>query len=111
MAKKESSAKAVRDIQRKTRRRPSRSRWIAQGGVNSHRHACEEFVRDRSWTLGERPLTRRWCMNRRLEAIKRPALGHTGDGPLSLAVDNMVWNITKDEVTERMAVSPDQAWR
>ncbi len=31
-------------------------------------------------------------------------------GPLSLAVDNMVWNITKDGVTERMAVSPDQAW-
>ena len=31
-------------------------------------------------------------------------------GPLSLAVDNMVWNITKDKITERMAVSPDQAW-
>jgi len=31
-------------------------------------------------------------------------------GPLSLAVDNMVWNITKDGITERMAISPDQAW-
>ena len=34
----------------------------------------------------------------------------TYDGPLSLAVDNMVWNISKDEIVERMVVSPDQAW-
>ena len=34
----------------------------------------------------------------------------TYSGPLSLATDNMVWNITKDDVVERMAVSPDQAW-
>jgi ribonuclease Z len=34
----------------------------------------------------------------------------TYSGPLSLAVDNMVWNITKDAIVERMTVSPDQAW-
>ena len=34
----------------------------------------------------------------------------TYDGPLSLAVDNMVWNISKDAIVERMIVSPDQAW-
>ena len=34
----------------------------------------------------------------------------TYSGPLSLAVDNMVWNITRDSIIERMAVSPDQAW-
>ncbi len=34
----------------------------------------------------------------------------TYTGPLSLAVDNMVWNITKEKITERMIVSPDQAW-
>ncbi len=34
----------------------------------------------------------------------------TYSGPLSLAVDNMVWNITKDNINIRMAVSPDQAW-
>ena len=34
----------------------------------------------------------------------------TYDGPLSLAKDNMVWNITKDKIVERMTVSPDQAW-
>jgi ribonuclease Z len=33
----------------------------------------------------------------------------TYDGPLSIAMDMMVWNITKDGVTERMAVSPDRA--
>ena len=34
----------------------------------------------------------------------------TYDGPLSMATDMMVWNITKKGVTERMAVSPDEAW-
>jgi ribonuclease Z len=32
------------------------------------------------------------------------------DGPLSMATDMVVWNITKDKVVERMAVSPDEAW-
>ena len=31
-------------------------------------------------------------------------------GPLSLAVDNMVWNISKEKIVERMIISPDQAW-
>ena len=34
----------------------------------------------------------------------------TYDGPLSMATDMMVWNITKGGVTERMAVSTDEAW-
>jgi ribonuclease Z len=34
----------------------------------------------------------------------------TYDGPLSMAEDMMVWNITRDGITERMAVSPDEAW-
>ena len=34
----------------------------------------------------------------------------TYDGPLSMATDMMVWNITKDKITERMAVAPDSAW-
>ena len=34
----------------------------------------------------------------------------TYDGPVSMAVDMMMWNITKDKITERMAVSPDRAW-
>ena len=32
------------------------------------------------------------------------------DGPLSMAMDMMVWNITRDGVKERMAVSPDSDW-
>jgi len=32
------------------------------------------------------------------------------DGPLSMADDMMVWNLTRDGVTERMAVSTDDAW-
>ena len=34
----------------------------------------------------------------------------TYDGPLSMATDLMVWNVTKDKITERMAVSSDNAW-
>jgi len=34
----------------------------------------------------------------------------TYDGPLSMATDNMVWNITRDSITERMVVSSDEAW-
>ena len=34
----------------------------------------------------------------------------TYSGPLSMATDMMVWNITKDKITERMAVSTDEAW-
>lgn len=34
----------------------------------------------------------------------------TYDGPLSLATDNMVWNISKDKIAERMSVSPEDAW-
>ena len=34
----------------------------------------------------------------------------TYDGPLALATDNMIWNITKDDINQRMVVSPDQAW-
>jgi ribonuclease Z len=34
----------------------------------------------------------------------------TYDGPLSLATDRMVWVITKDEITERMAVVTEEAW-
>ena len=34
----------------------------------------------------------------------------TYDGPLSMATDMMVWNLTKKGVEERMAVSTDDAW-
>jgi ribonuclease Z len=40
----------------------------------------------------------------------RAGIRETYDGPLSMATDMMVWNITKDGITERMAVSPDRAW-
>jgi ribonuclease Z len=39
----------------------------------------------------------------------RAGIRETYDGPLSIAEDMMVWNITKDKVIERMAVSPDRA--
>lgn len=34
----------------------------------------------------------------------------TYDGPVSMAADNMVWNISKDKIVERMTVSTNQAW-
>ncbi|MBT8363469.1 MAG: MBL fold metallo-hydrolase [Deltaproteobacteria bacterium] len=38
------------------------------------------------------------------------AVRQTYDGPLSMADDMMVWNITRDGIRERMAVSADNAW-
>ena len=38
------------------------------------------------------------------------AIKLTYDGPLSMADDMMVWNITRDGIKERMAVSDDNAW-
>ena len=40
----------------------------------------------------------------------RAGIQETYDGPLSLAEDMMVWNITPEKIIERMAVSPDRAW-
>ena len=34
----------------------------------------------------------------------------TYDGPLTLATDDMVWNISKDGIQVRDIISPDQAW-
>jgi ribonuclease Z len=34
----------------------------------------------------------------------------TYDGPLSLALDYMVWNVTKDEITTRMAIVDEDIW-
>jgi ribonuclease Z len=34
----------------------------------------------------------------------------TYDGPLSLAEDFMVWNVTKDEITVRMAAVEERTW-
>ena len=31
-------------------------------------------------------------------------------GPLSMATDMMVWNVTRDRVQERMTVATDEAW-
>ena len=38
------------------------------------------------------------------------AIRLTCDGPLSMADDMMVWNIARDRIRERMAVSADDAW-
>jgi ribonuclease Z len=40
-----------------------------------------------------------------LERIRK-----TYSGPLSLAEDHMVWNITKDKITERMAIVNEHSW-
>jgi len=34
----------------------------------------------------------------------------TYDGPLSMATDNMVWNVRRDEIIERMAEATEEAW-
>ena len=38
------------------------------------------------------------------------SIRETYDGTLSIASDMMVWNVTKDEITERMTVATGNAW-
>jgi ribonuclease Z len=38
------------------------------------------------------------------------AIRETYQGPLSMATDNMVWNVTPGAITERMAVITEEAW-
>lgn len=38
------------------------------------------------------------------------AIRETYDGPLSMATDNMVWNISAEGIEERMAVITEEAW-
>ncbi len=38
----------------------------------------------------------------------RDGIRETYDGPVSMAIDMMVWNVPKERITERMAVSPDR---
>jgi len=40
----------------------------------------------------------------------RDRVRKTYDGPLSLAVDYMVWNVTKDTVKTRMAAKDEEVW-
>ncbi|MCP3849876.1 MAG: MBL fold metallo-hydrolase [Gammaproteobacteria bacterium] len=47
------------------------------------------------------------------EATRYPiyeGIRETYEGPLSMADDLMVWNVTKDKITERMAVVTEDAW-
>ncbi|UCH47821.1 MAG: MBL fold metallo-hydrolase [Betaproteobacteria bacterium] len=38
------------------------------------------------------------------------AIRETYDGPLTMAEDNLVWNITKDDIRVRTSVPDDEAW-
>ena len=38
------------------------------------------------------------------------AVRQTYAGPLSMATDNMVWNISREGIVERMAVITEEAW-
>ena len=61
-------------------------------------HACDGFSPVRTAGSLERP--NRYDENR-----------ETYDGPLSMATDMMVWNITSDGITERMDVTDaNQQW-
>ena len=43
-------------------------------------------------------------------SIVEAQIRKTYDGPLSLAVDYMVWNVTKDDIRVRMAVTNEDVW-
>ncbi len=51
-----------------------------------------------------------WFNEEGTRYLQYAGIRETYDGPVSMATDMMVWNITKDEIRERMAVSTDDAW-
>jgi len=51
-----------------------------------------------------------WFNEEGTRYLQYDGIRETYDGPLSMATDMMVWNITRDEIAERMAVSTDEAW-
>ena len=65
------------------------------------------FLHTADWQLG---MTRHFLNEEATRYVLYEEIRSTYDGPLSMATDMMVWNITKKGVTERMAVSPDEAW-
>ncbi len=51
-----------------------------------------------------------WFNEEGARYLQYDGIRQTYDGPLSMATDMMVWNVTKDEIRVRMAVSTDDAW-
>jgi ribonuclease Z len=51
-----------------------------------------------------------WFNEEGTRYLQYDGIRETYDGPVSMATDMMVWNITKGEIRERMAVSTDEAW-
>ncbi len=43
-------------------------------------------------------------------AMINDGIRRTYDGPLSLAQDYMVWNVTKEKITVRMAIVNEEVW-
>jgi len=56
------------------------------------------------------PIFRLRVKNRGGFLLEGKKIRETYSGPLSMAIDMMVWNITKDKINERMAISTDDAW-
>ena len=44
------------------------------------------------------------------KGLRRDSIRQTYGGPLSIATDLMVWNVSKDEIRERLAVTTPNAW-
>ncbi len=51
-----------------------------------------------------------WFNEEATRYLQYDGIRQTYGGSLSMATDMMVWNITRDNITERMAVSTDDAW-
>jgi ribonuclease Z len=44
------------------------------------------------------------------EPVVRERIRRTYDGPLDLATDYMVWNVTKDDIRVRMSAIDEEVW-
>ena len=91
-------------------------RWYNQPPERGIRASCgfhtcaPAFGKVMSLTKPRLAVAFHWFNDEATRYNQYEGIRETYDGPLSMATDMMVWNVTRDGITERMAVSTDDAW-
>ena len=86
---------------------PAQLAWRASGEFHTSPAAVGKFF---SMVKPRHAVCFHWFNEEGTRYLHYDAVRQTYDGPLSMATDLMVWNVTKDKITERMAVITEDAW-
>ena len=95
------------EVLRKFYNQPPQLAWRASAEFHTSPAAAGKFF---SITQPRHAVVFHWFNEEGTRYLQYDAVRQTYDGPLSMATDLMVWNVTKDKITERMAVVTEDAW-